>query len=365
MRKVSGWLLQTVAILICAAAPAGLWAQNRATTAKPWTPPLTSDGQPDLQGVWTDTSATPLERPKAFAGRAVLTDEEVKAFRERAARLQSDSTNDFLAGDNLFLFLTTGLEKADSPNATGTAADMVVREIDNRTSLITDPPDGRLPPVTPQGATRQAAGQAATLAIPWQPGQDAATVQRQTAAATARPTPAGPEDLTNWLRCITWGVPRLAGNANYTSHYEIVQSPGYVVLLSEVNHEARVVPLDSRPHLAQNLRQWTGDSRGHWEGQTLVIDTTNFSSRSYFLGAAESLHLTERLTRTGPDTMDYAITVDDRTTWTTRWTAVVRLKRRDEQLFEFACHEGNYDVMRSILGGARSEDRARALAGKR
>ena len=338
-----------------------LTAQTRAT-AKRWSPPLTSDGQPDLQGVWTDTSITPLERPKALAGRDRLTDEEVRKMERRFAEVREDPRVDFLAGDNLFIFLFEGLETYRTPNATHGAEIMVEREFDNRTSLITDPPDGRLPSVTPQGARRQAAFQAATQAVPSQ-GLDKTPEERQAAAAALRPTPAGPGDLSNGLRCITWGVPILAGNINYTSHYQIVQSPGTVVLLSEVNHEARVIPTDGGPHIPQRLRQWNGDSRGRWEGHTLVIDTTNFSLASYFMGSSEGLHLTERITRTGADTMNYAIIVDDPSTWVRSWTAVVRLRRSEERLYEFACHEGNHHVIRSMLGAARAEDTARAKAG--
>jgi len=130
-----------------------------------------------------------------------------------------------------------------------------------------------------------------------------------------------------------------------------------VVLLSEVNHEARVIPIDARPHLAESLRQWNGDSRGHWDGNTLVVETTNFSPKSFFMGSADRLHLVERFTRTGPRTLDYQLTIDDPTTWTKPWTALVRLKASDEPMIEFACHEGNHYVVRGILGGARAEEK--------
>jgi hypothetical protein len=190
----------------------------------------------------------------------------------------------------------------------------------------------------------------ATLTLPWQFGQSAP------ASAGPLRLPAGPQDLSNLLRCISWGVPKINGNTNYTSHYQIFQGPGYVVLLSEVNHEARVIPLDGRRHLSQSIRQWNGDSRGHWEDDTLVVETTNFAPKSYFMGAADRLHLTERFTRTGPDTIDYQVTIDDPTTWVKPWTAVVRLRAAKDNVHEFACHEGNVDVIRGILGGARAEE---------
>ncbi len=357
-RHLAPLLARGVLIAVLAVTPIVVAAQTPQAKAatKTWTPTLTADGQPDLQGVWSDTSVTPLERPQAFEGRAVLTDEEVARLKERADRLFNNGNNDFVAGDNLFLALVTNLETLQNPNATGGASEMVKREFDNRTSLITDPPDGRIPPLMPAGLQRQAAAQEATLAIPWRPDQDPAA--QQLAMAAKRGLPSGPEDLSNVIRCISWGVPTIAGNANYTSHYQILQAPGYVVLLSEVNHEARVIPLDGRPHLPQGLRQWHGDSRGRWERNTLVVETTNFSPKSYFRGSAERLHLIERFTRVSPDTISYEVTVSDSTTWAKPWTAVIYLRQTPDKIYEMACHEGNYDVMHGILAGARAEENA-------
>ena len=335
-------LLRAVVAATVVMAHVPLTAQTAA-----FTPPRTADGQPNLEGVWADTRMTPLERPKALAGRPLLTDEEVARLEQRAARSFSSAANDFIPGDNLYLTLLADPEIARNPNATGNALGMVRRQVDNRTSLITDPADGRLPPLTPEGSRRQAAGQTANLVIPWQPGVEP--------VATLRRLPDSPQDLSNALRCITWGVPKIAGNANYLSHYQIVQSPGYVVLMSEVNHEARIIPLDGRPHLAQRLPQWNGDSRGRWEGNTLVVETSNFSSRSYFMGAADGLHLIERFTRVAAEAIDYQITVSDPTTWTKPWTALVRLARTEDRIYESACHEGNHIVMDGILGAARAD----------
>jgi hypothetical protein len=335
--------------LLMLAAGMVLAAASGETQVPRWTPPRTSDGQPDLQGVWSDTSITPLERPLALQGRQFLTEEEMNRLKARVDQLFNDPRSDFVGGGDLFLALLSDVETVDNPNATGSALAMVQRELDNRTSLITDPADGRLPPPTPEGRQRQLGNVDASVAVRWQFGQSATTTD-------PRRLPAGPGDLSNLLRCITWGVPKVAGNTNYTSHYQIFQSPGYVVLLSEVNHEARLIPLDVRPHLPSGLRQWDGDSRGHWEGDTLVVDTTNFSPKSYFMGSADRLHLVERFTRTSADTIDYEVTIDDPTTWTTPWTALMKWRAAKDNLYEFACHEGNGDVIRGILGGARAAE---------
>jgi hypothetical protein len=304
-----------------------------APSATNWTAPSAPDGHPDLQGVWLSNSATPLERPKGLEGKPFLTDAEVAELKKRAARLFKEATSksDFASGDNAFLAAYANVELYKNPNiSTGGAEDMVDREFDNRTSLIVDPPDGKLPPLTPAGQRRVAAAD----------------------AATKRPA-TRPEDLTNFIRCITFGVPRVGGNfgAGPYSYYQIFQTPGYVVLFTEMIHEARIIPLDGRPHLRQNIRLWSGDSRGRWEGKTLVVDTTNFSPKSYYMGSAENLHLVERFTRVAPNRLDYTVTVDDPTTWTKPWTAVIRLKQTPEHIYEFACHEGNYVSMVSMLSG--------------
>jgi hypothetical protein len=308
-----------------------------APSATNWTPPSAPDGHPDLQGVWLSNGATPLERPKGLEGKPFLTDAEVAELKKRAARLfkEADSKSDFASGDNAFLAAYANVELYKNPNiSTGGAEDMVDREFDNRTSLIVDPPDGKLPPLTPEGQRRVAASD----------------------AATKRPA-TRPEDLTNFIRCITFGVPRVGGNfgAGPYSYYQIFQTPGYVVLFTEMIHEARIIPLDGRPHLPKNIRQWAGDSRGRWEGKTLVVDTTNFSPKSYFMGATENLHLVERFTRVAPDRLDYTVTLDDPTTWTKPWTAVIRLKATQEHIYEFACHEGNYVSMVSMLSGSKGK----------
>ena len=325
-------------IIAAAVAVAAFASTASAQLSKKWTPPRTADGQPDLQGVWLDNSATPLERPAALEGRQSLTEAEVTELKHRAARLFKNGASDFAAGDNVFLAALANPDRYDNPNATQVSNVMIDREFDNRTSLITDPPDGKIPPLT----------EAARARLAKTPGA---------LGAGLRP-PASVKDLNNALRCITAGVPRLGGRygAGDFGYYEIVQSPGNVLLFSEVIHEARVIPLDGRPHLPPEIRLWQGDSRGRWEGETLVIDTTNFSPESDFLGARENLHVVERLTRLAPNEIRYEITLDDPTTWTRPWSATIRLRRRDEKIYEFACHEDNRPL-EGILAGARAAEK--------
>jgi hypothetical protein len=317
-------------------------AKNTPTTAA-WTPPRTPDGQPDLQGVWLINTAAPLERPKALEGRPFLTDAEVVELRNRAARIFGNGNSDFGGGDNLFLAALANVDRYTSATSTENSGGMIEREFDNRTSLVIEPSDGRIPPLTPSARQRQ----------------------DQTRAAGQHP-PAGPEDLANSYRCITTGVPKLGGlyGAGHFSYYQILQAREYVVLATETIHDARIIPLDGRPHIPESIRQWNGDSRGRWEGSTLVVETTNFSPKSNFMGSADRLHLVERFTRVAPDAINYEITISDETTWTKAWTAAVPMKRSVHRLYEFACHEGNDHVMRGMLAGARADDKAAEDAAK-
>ena len=331
----------TTAANIASPAPPPAAAQDRAggtevpsaAAAVAWTVPRTPDGQPDLQGVWLNTSATPFERPEALAGRAFLTDDEVAELTRRANRIFKENDADLAIGDALFLAALADVDAFRRRGANRSSNFMVDREFDNRTSQIVDPPDGRLPALMPAAVERLA-------------------------ALTARDLdPAGPEDINPRARCVTPGMPRIGpgprGDPLY-GYYQIFQSPRHLVLLMETNHDARIVRLDGSPPLAPRIRQWHGDSRGRWDGDTLVIETTNFSPKSSFLGAAENLHLVERLTRVAPDAIRYEVTVDDPTTWAGPWTAAVRLKRQDANIYEFACHEGNGDIMQSMLRIARA-----------
>jgi hypothetical protein len=295
--------------------------------AKPWKPPLTADGHPDLQGTWVNRNATPLERPKQLEGRPLLTDAEVAELKSRAQRIFDDGHSDMPGGDDEFLAALANVPQYTRSAATSPSDIRIIKEFDNHTSLIVDPPDGKLPAYTPAGERRRAA----------------------LAAANNRKGPATRfEDLTTFERCITWGVP-MPRPGPFTSYYQIVQSPNYVMFLMEAVHDARVIPLDGRPHLPEAVRGWNGDSRGHWDGQTLVVDTTNFSAETNFMGSAGNLHLTERFTRTAPDEIRYEITVDDATTWTKPWTAVLRLKNTQDKIYELACHEGNFEIMEDML----------------
>ena len=297
-----------------------------------WTAPRTPDGQPDLQGVWLNTSATPFERPPALAGRELLTDEEVAELSRRADRIFKENDADLAIGDTFFLTALADVDAFRRRGANRSSNFMVEREFDNRTSQIVDPPDGRLPALLPAAAER------------WE-------------ALTARDVdPAGPEDLNSRARCVTPGMPRIGpgprGDPLY-GYYQIFQSPGYFVLVMETNHDARIVRLDGSPHPSPRIRQWHGDSVGRWDGDTLVVETANFSPQTNFLGAAENLRLVERFTRTASDAIRYELTFDDPTTWERPWTAAVTLKRQDARIYEFACHEGNADIMLGILAAAR------------
>ena len=328
------------ACTVVSLAPTFVAAQDRAggtdtsstAAAVPWTAPRTPDGQPDLQGVWLNTSATPFERPPALAGRQFLSDEEVAELSRRADRIFKENDADLAIGDTLFLTALANVDAFRRRGANRSSNFMVEREFDNRTSQIVDPPDGRLPALLPAAAER------------W-------------AALTARDVdPAGPEDLNTRARCLTPGMPRIGpgprGDPLY-GYYQIFQSPGYFVLVMETNHDARIVRLGGAPPLSPRVRQWHGDSVGRWEGDALVVDTANFSSRTNFLGAAENLRLVERFTRVAPDAIRYELTFDDPTTWVRPWTAAVTLKRQEANIYEFACHEGNADIMQSILAAAR------------
>jgi len=346
MRHHRYLMLSVLALALPATLAAQLSGSRASRPAAPqgakWTAPRTLDGQPDLQGVWLIHTATPLERPKALEGKARLTDDEVAEFRRRADRLFNSGNSDFAVGDGVFQAVLGNAERYSNPNATHGANEMIDIEFDNRTSLVVDPQDGRIPPLTPEGRQRLAA----------------------TAAAAQRPST--PADVGNANRCVSWGVSRLGGRygSGDLSYYQIVQAPGVVVLYMEAGHEARVIPIDNRPHLAADLRQVNGDSRGTWEGDTLVVDTTNFSSNSYFMGATASLHVIERFTRIAPDTITYAIEVSDPSTWTRPWAAMMPMRQRQETLYEYACHEGNYHLMKGMLDGARVQE-ADAARGNR
>jgi len=316
--------------------------QAQVATPRPdWKAPRTADGQPDLQGVWANNTATPLERPKELEGRTSLTDQEVAAMRKKAAELYNGN-GDAAFGDTIFQTVWAAVKgsssgphvKADNEFDAGTgdySSEWIVsREWDNRTSLITDPPNGKMPPLTPEGKARR-------------------DVNR---AALTHP-PAGPQDRGLQERCITYGSPQLV--AGYQSYYQIMQSAKSAIVMTEMIHDARLIPLEARPHIPSEIHQWLGDSRGHWEGDTLVIDSTNYKPRAFMSITSEKLHVTERFTRTGPDSLKYEITIDDPATWTRPWSLMIPLQRSSKPVYEYACHEGNYSLA-GVLAGARAEE---------
>jgi hypothetical protein len=321
-------------------APAsGQGARQPRGDAGSWKAPRTAFGQPDLQGVWANNSATPLERPKLLAGRATLTEQEMRRIQQRAQAL-FDGAGDAAFGDEIFEAALSDREKyvADSfDKATGNYNSfwLVGRYFDNRTSLITDPPDGRVPEMTPEGAKR------AEVAL------------AQTVGGTVFDSH---EDRPLPERCLTFGFPDLL--AGYNSYYQIAQTPEWVAIYTERIHDTRLIPLDGRPPLSKNIRFWHGDSRGRWEGDTLVVETTNFSGKMSFRGSSDQLRVTERFTRVAPDTLHYQVTVNDPTTWKRPWTLMIPLKHSTEKIYEYACHEGNTGLM-GVLTGARAQDRGK------
>jgi len=328
----SALVLATAGVVLGYAAQGSSGRKAQVPTARAVT--RTPDGHPDLHGNWNFRSATPLERPAEFADKEFLSDQDVAAVERRAAELAQFDRPDGSLMNTPPWWLDYGTRVVQT----------------RRSSLIVDPPDGRLPAMTPQGLKRQA------------------ELTKEHAAAN------GPESLNPWERCITRGLPAVMLPSAYNNNLQLLQAPGFVVIATEMIHEARIVPLDGRPHLPDELRAWMGDSRGRWEGDTLVVDTTNFSDQANFwapgggaamryFGAGGRLHLTERFTRTDADTIDYRFTVDEPTTWTRPWTAAVPLTRTDDLIYEYACHEANYSV-KSMLGIARSDETAGAAKGR-
>ncbi len=314
-KRASRALASALVLMALAAVTVAGQAQtphSRTLTRTPW-------GDPDLQGIWSIATITPFERPIALAGKPVLTEEE-------AAELEKQT-------------LKTGNQ--DRRDGAGTDADLARAYNDfwwdrgtkvvttRQTSLVIDPPDGRVPSFTPEGQKR-ATARAARGFDSW-------------------------EDRSLWERCITRGLPMVPGP--YNNNYQILQTPGYVVILHEMIHDARIIPLDKRPHLGPNIRQWFGDSRGRWEGDTLVVDTMNFTDKAIFRGSTQGLHLIERFTRVNADTVRYEFTIDDPTTFTKKWTVAIPMTNTDEQIYEYACHEGNYGMV-NLLNGARVQEKA-------
>jgi hypothetical protein len=342
-------LVALTMLLVLAAVSVGAQGQatqgNKSGAATKWTPARTADGHPDLQGIWTNNTATPFERPKELAGREYLTDAEVATLQKIAGELFNGET-DAAFGDAVFTAAWTAVQGKTADIKAANGFDTVTgnynqfwlvdRSFDNRTSVVTTP-DGRIPPLTPEAQKRMA---------------EAAEYRKLHPAD-------GPEDFPLGHRCVNFGVPKLG--AGYNSYHQIFQTPTHVAMFSEMAHDTRIIPLDGRPHLDTRVRQWNGDSRGRWEGDTLVVETRNFSPKSEFRAARENLRLTERFTRVAPDTLEYDVTVDDPSTWTKPWGAKLLLKRSEEPIFEYACHEGN-EGLPGALSGYRAQEKAEAAA---
>jgi catechol 2,3-dioxygenase-like lactoylglutathione lyase family enzyme len=302
-------------------------------TRKPYATPRTPWGEPDLQAIWTSNSAhgIPLERPKDLTDVKVLTPEEAAARRERGT----------LGG-------IWGYEREwrDTP------LDYTKKAPSTQVAMVIDPPDGRVPPLTEEGrrqaqaaARRESAGE-----------ENAADLER---------LPAGPEDLSTYVRCITRGLPGMMMPIGYNNGLQIVQGPGFVAIQNEMIHETRIIPTEPRPRRGFQLTSWLGNPQGRWEGDTLVVETTNFNGRVPYRGSSVNLKMLERFTRVGPNLLEYRFTMDDPAVWTRPWTGMFAFDKDDDQyeLVEYACHEANYG-MTNILSGARAQEKAKGAAKK-
>ena len=295
--------------------------------------PRTPDGHPDLQGIWDFRSATPLERPARFAGREFMTPDEVVEY-ERLALEREDGRppDDARSPQDQSVHPVWWLDYGKKVVKTA------------RTSLIVDPPDGKIPAMTAEAAK---SGWPRAAPRPELTGRPTRTRTEACSSAASR------------AACRTGCCP-----VPTTTTCRLLQTPGHVVIFTEMIHDARVIPMDGRPHASPTVRAWMGDSRGRWEGDTLVVDTINFTDKTNFRGSGANLHLVERFTRVDADTLEYRFTVDDPTTWTRPWTVAYPMVKTDGPIYEYACHEGNYGL-RDILSGARWEEKHTEEAAKK
>lgn len=330
-----------------AAAQNGLAAVDQAArklAPKGWTAPRTPDGAPDLQGIYTNVSVTPLQRAKELGDKEFFTPAEAAAWKKQALERGNKDRRDGGAVADLTrayndVFWDSGSEV--SPTL--------------QTSLIVDPADGRMPPFTAAEQKKMAA--------------EAEMIKEKCADPTracpltnsGQPWPAdGPEDRPAMERCIIWptsGPPMLP--SAYDSNYQIAQTKDTVMIFVEAIHDVRIIPLDGRPHLPSDVRQIMGDSRGHWEGETLVVDTTNFNDTPALYNADRNLHVVERFRKVSPDVLLYEFTVEDPTVFTKPWSGAIAMTAIKGPLFEYACNEGNYGL-KGILRGARMDEKKRA-----
>ena len=318
--------LVSIVVVLCA-------TPSLAGQTRQWTPSRTPDGQPDLQGFWTNATFTPLERPKDIT-KEFFTKEEAAEFEKRLAAEDAAQTEPGTIADVHYDFTQFGLDTAQAPYASHL-----------RTSLIFDPADGKLPPLTAAGQARAAA-------------------RAEQAKRVGRWDSAQSNELDD--RCMIFagaGPPMLP--QSYNSNYQIVQTSGYVMILFEMAHDVRIIPLDGRPHVPAAVQQWIGDSRGRWDGDTLVIETTNFNGKNPLRGSSERMRVTERLTRVDADTIRYRFTIDDESTWTRPWSAELLMRKATGPLFEHACHEGNYGLYNTLAGARLEEKKAADEAAKK
>jgi hypothetical protein len=327
-RLATGRLTFWIALACCAPIPIAAQAPD-----DDYRPPRTAFGHPDLQGFWTNATYTPLERPEGVT-QEFYTPEELAQRLTDAASREAAQTEPGTVPDVHYDFTQFGLDRSQTN---------FVRSL--RTSLIVDPPDGRLPPMTADGKRLAAEREEA---------------QRQLGG---RWDSAQSNQLDD--RCIIMrgsGPPMM--DAGYNSNYQIVQTPDHVMILVEMIHDARIIPLDGRGPPHENVRQWMGASRGRWEGDTLVVETTNFNGKNPFYGSSEHMRVIERFTRVADDTIAYRFTVDDPTVWDSPWTAESELRTTIGPIFEHACHEGNYGLYNTLVGARLEEERGRAEVDK-
>jgi hypothetical protein len=317
-RLVRARVMQLVLTLVTALLP-------DLTSAQTWRTPYTSWGHPDLQGVWSTATITPLERPGELAGKEFFTEAEAAEHE----RLTLERTNRDRRDGGAEVDVARAYNDFWWDSGT-----RVVRT--RRTSLIIDPPDGRVPALTPDAQKRQAA---------------LAEARKTRGAAD------NPEDRSLWERCITRGVPTVMLPQVYNGNYQIFQTQDHVVILAEMIHDARIIPLGNRPRSPRHLRFWMGDSVGRWEGDTLVVETTNFTEKTNYRGSSEGLRLVERFRRTADDVLLYQVDVHDPATFTRPWTIELPAVRSAGEIYEYACHENNYGL-EGILRGHRAQEKA-------
>jgi hypothetical protein len=300
-----------------------------------WSVPRMPDGHPDMQGVWANNNMTPLERPKQFGMRATMTDAELADLKKKATAMQ-DGGDAFFADELITAALDGKTKFSSSDTQVGNYDQTWLSERiwDNRTSLIIDPPDGRIPALVPAAVERARA---------------------ENAARQARGPADRPQDLSLGTRCLSYGTPNI--RAGYQSYFEITQGPGVMALRSEMIHDARIFAIDAAP-VSKRISQYHGTSRARWEGDTLVVDTVNFVPNAFRLTNTEQLRVTEKFRRVADDTVEYYVTLDDPATWSRPWTLMIPLKKTGEGMFEYACHEGNYGL-EAILRGARVQEGSR------